>query len=212
MEDESASIINIHTFEEKDEFFSDFFPEFFQVDRNNINSQPVRDEISRIIPENLYYKAEGNNYNTKEGSVEAIINKADLSGNFVTAKILTYTGEAQELVRVSNQLPDDCTVKYSMDEESWSAQIPTAVDAGEYTIYYKTESDNYNTKTGSVEATVNKAVYEDCEVRKEYSCATNNSDSVSLQDLLPTDCGTVSYGTPVAAGDIESEIIPWDNC
>lgn len=65
MEDESASIINIHTFEEKDEFFSDFFPEFFQVDRNNINSQPVRDEIGRIIPENLYYKAEGKLTNTE---------------------------------------------------------------------------------------------------------------------------------------------------
>ena len=42
---------------------------------------------------------------------------------------LTYTGEAQALVVGEGWL-------YSLDGESYSEEIPTAIDAGEYTVYY----------------------------------------------------------------------------
>lgn len=52
---------------------------------------------------------------------------------------LSYTGEMQALVSG----PDDGTVIYSLDGETFSTEIPTAINAGEYTVYYKfsTEGD-----------------------------------------------------------------------
>ena len=43
---------------------------------------------------------------------------------------LVYTGEAQPLVTGEGWL-------YSLDGEAFSAEIPTAINAGEYTVYYK---------------------------------------------------------------------------
>ena len=50
------------------------------------------------------------------------------------ANALVYTGEAQALVSGEGWL-------YSLDGETYSADIPTAVDAGDYTVYYKTAED-----------------------------------------------------------------------
>ena len=46
---------------------------------------------------------------------------------------LVYTGEPQALVIG----PDDGTILYSLDGENYSPEIPTGVNAGEYTVYYK---------------------------------------------------------------------------
>lgn len=46
---------------------------------------------------------------------------------------LTYTGEMQALVSD----PEDGTILYSLDGETFGAEIPTAINAGEYTVYYK---------------------------------------------------------------------------
>ena len=46
---------------------------------------------------------------------------------------LVYTGEPQALVIG----PTDGTVLYSLDGENYSPKIPTGVNAGEYTVFYK---------------------------------------------------------------------------
>lgn len=51
------------------------------------------------------------------------------------AKKLTCTGEPQELV--TKGMTTGGTLEYSLDGESWSADIPKAVEAGEYTVYYR---------------------------------------------------------------------------
>ena len=58
---------------------------------------------------------------------------------------LTYNGEAQKLVNGEGPW------LYSLDGEIYSAQVPTAVDAGEYTVYFKaSESDVPRTLTVTV--------------------------------------------------------------
>ena len=47
-----------------------------------------------------------------------------------TPNALTYTGEAQALVSGEGWL-------YSLDGENYSEEIPAAVNAGEYTVYFK---------------------------------------------------------------------------
>ena len=51
------------------------------------------------------------------------------------ANALTYTGEAQALVSAGEGW------LYSLDGEAFTADIPTAVDAGEYTVFFKAAED-----------------------------------------------------------------------
>ena len=56
---------------------------------------------------------------------------------------LIYNGSAQALVTTGST--DFGTLLYSLDGENYSTDIPTATDAGTYTVYYKVEgSDNWN--------------------------------------------------------------------
>ena len=56
---------------------------------------------------------------------------------------LVYSGSAQALVTAGST--DFGTLLYSTDGENYSADIPTATDAGTYTVYYKVVgSDNWN--------------------------------------------------------------------
>ena len=48
---------------------------------------------------------------------------------------LTYTGEAQALVSAEGEW------LFSLDGETYAAEIPAAVNAGEYTVYFKAAED-----------------------------------------------------------------------
>ena len=71
---------------------------------------------------------EGEGLETEEPSVEAV-------PAIPVANALTYTGEAQALVSAAGEW------LYSLDGESYGPEIPTAVDAGEYAVYFKAAGD-----------------------------------------------------------------------
>ena len=54
-----------------------------------------------------------------------------------TARELTYNGEAQALLSVG----EGAAYLYSLDGETYGEEIPTATNAGEYTVFYKTAED-----------------------------------------------------------------------
>ena len=54
-----------------------------------------------------------------------------------TARELTYNGEAQALLSVG----EGAACLYSLDGETYGEEIPTATNAGEYTVFYKTAED-----------------------------------------------------------------------
>ena len=56
---------------------------------------------------------------------------------------LFYTGAAQALVNAGTATGG--TMKYSLNNSTWSTVIPTATDAGSYTVYYKVEGDDIHT-------------------------------------------------------------------
>ena len=66
----------------------------------------------------------------------------------VVANALVYTGDAQPLVTAEGEW------LYSLDGESFTADIPAAVNAGVYTVYYKAAED---AEAQSVVVTVDKA-------------------------------------------------------
>ncbi len=75
-----------------------------------------------------------------------------------TAKFPTYTGAAQELVNKGTTTGG--TMQYSLSEDGeYTEAIPTGIDAGQYTVYYKVVgNDDYNDVAAqSVSVTIAKA-------------------------------------------------------
>lgn len=84
------------------------------------------------------------------------------------ANVLKNNGLPQELVTAGAATGG--TMMYSLDRENWSEAIPTAVDAGTYTVWYKVEGDSehYNTMSQSITVTI--------EPRAEQAALTITSD------------------------------------
>lgn len=97
--------------------------------------------------------AETDNYkgattNTKEFT----ISKANPVVTAPTVEELTYTGQPQDLVNAGRTTGG--TMLYSLNGTDWQDTVPTATNAGTYTVHYKVEgNNNYNSvepKTVSV--------------------------------------------------------------
>ncbi|MBQ8155507.1 MAG: hypothetical protein IJ082_04190 [Prevotella sp.] len=84
------------------------------------------------------------------------INKADATiATAPTAKELTYTGAAQELVNAGST--NDGEMQYKLSTETaWSTSIPKGTDKGSYTVNYKVVGDaNHNdTESADVQVTI----------------------------------------------------------
>lgn len=75
-----------------------------------------------------------------------------------TAKELTYTGAAQELVNAGSS--NDGEMQYKLSTETtWSTNIPTATNQGTYTVNYRVVGDinHYDSEIGEVTITINRA-------------------------------------------------------
>ncbi len=98
-------------------------------------------------------------------NVKIEVEYADVAFTAPTAKDgLTYTGEAQQLINAG--VSEDGTMKYSLDGENFSEEIPTATLPGTYTVYYKIMVNNVSSEVGSLTSTIAKGTY----------ALTNNGD------------------------------------
>ncbi len=93
----------------------------------------------------VYYRVTGtSNYNSVAAKIVSVTitkNKANVTAP--TAKTLTYNGKAQALVNAGTTTYG--YLKYSLDGVNYSTDIPTATNAGTYTVYYKVDGTaNYN--------------------------------------------------------------------
>ena len=101
-------------------------------------------------------KADGN-YDIAQTTKTFTIEKEQLKAT-VTAKTLTYSGEAQELVSgsLSGTNTANCSIKYSSDGTNYTSTIPKGREAKTYTVYYKAEGDSNHkgTDAATVEVTI----------------------------------------------------------
>lgn len=86
-------------------------------------------------------------YATATGTVTIKVNKATIPANAITApaaNVLTYNGNDQALITAG--MTDHGTMQYSLTENgTYSQDIPTATDAGAYTVWYRVIGDaNHN--------------------------------------------------------------------
>ena len=87
-------------------------------------------------------------YGTEPESVSVTIEKADSSVNLAPAAIsnIVYNGEAQALVTAGTANGGELLYSLSKDGE-YSAAVPTATEAGKYTVYYKVKGDSNHKDT-----------------------------------------------------------------
>lgn len=104
------------------------------------------------------YWAGNGNYNASPYSNEVTVQMNKAAGSVrtaPTAKNPSYNGSAQALINAGAS--DTGTMQYSLSSSSgFSSSIPTATNAGSYTVYYyAAASTNYNqSSTGSVTSTI----------------------------------------------------------
>ena len=81
-------------------------------------------------------------------SAKFTIAAADIAADDITAptaNTLNFTGLAQELIVAGSVAGGIGTMQYSLDGTTWSTDIPTGTDEGDYTVYYKVVGDdNHN--------------------------------------------------------------------
>ena len=102
--------------------------------------------------------AASENFNAAEKTVNITINKAAPVVTAPSAKVLTYTGGAQELVTAGSA--SGGTLVYSLEQNgTYGETVPAATNAGDYTVYYKVNGDrNHNdVAPRSVTVTIAKA-------------------------------------------------------
>ena len=97
----------------------------------------------------VYYKVLGDDSHSdliddETQQLTVTIAKADAQVTAPTAKTgLKYNGESQELVVAGSAV--GATIEYKLGNGEWTTGIPTATDAGEYTVIYKAvAAANYN--------------------------------------------------------------------
>lgn len=106
----------------------------------------------------------------KDGNV--VSSNYELAANVVatiTPATIVYTQPSDVELTYNRPMPgiegvavntENCKVLYktsNSDDEAWSADVPTLVNAGEYTVYFQISRQHYKTEEGSFTVTINKA-------------------------------------------------------
>ena len=104
-------------------------------------------------------------------------------------KSLPYTGEPQELV--TEGTASGGTMLYSLDGKAYDAELPTATDPGEYTVYYKVAGDasHVDSQTQTVTSTI---------AEKAYLAPTASNSADGSSSGLPKTDDIMPYAAPAA--------------
>jgi methionine-rich copper-binding protein CopC len=106
-----------------------------------------------------YKVLESANYlESSEGSETVIIDKITPTVVAPTAKTLTYSTEAQDLINLGST--DFGTMQYSLDETNWTTTSPQGTAYGSYTVYYRVvgDSNTYDVAPSSINVSIAEKV------------------------------------------------------
>ena len=135
------------------------------------------------------------NYDGAEKTAEFKIDRANAAFTAVPAAVenLVYTGGALDLVTAG--IADGGTMQYKLgDNGTWSSDIPTATNAGEYTVYYKALGDDNHKDIA--EANVTVVIAKAASTFDKLPQALDLSYTGAAQALLragETTCGEIWY-------------------
>ena len=108
----------------------------------------------------IYFTATKDGYSVTSSHKKLTVTKATIPASVITApaaNALTYNGNEQVLVKAGSVGAEYGEIQYRLGTSgSFSTAIPTATDAGTYTVYYKVVgAEGYNDTTAkSIEVTI----------------------------------------------------------
>ncbi len=158
-----------------------------------------------------YSLGDTNHYDSAKASIEASMKKAAVTVEVMpsAAEGLVYNGEAQALITAGEAV--NGTMLYALSEEGeYSSEIPSATNAGTYTVWYYVKGDeNYaDTKPASIEITIEKlaSVVNPFIEDKEYS----EGDALPEISLSEGDTkGTVSWVIQDILLQVGENVLEW---
>lgn len=126
-----------------------------------------------------------------------------------TANSLTYTGSAQALV--SGASTTGGTLQYKLEDGSYSTTVPSATNAGTYTVYYKVVGGEAysDVAEASVSVTINKAVASEKSDKTTWAvgdviCGNGYAYTIDANHKLPT-MGSAKTAVVVYKGSATGE-------
>ena len=141
----------------------------------------------------IYKTVADANYNVVDGEQQLTVTiaKADAQVTAPTAKTgLKYNGESQALVVAGSAI--GATIEYKLGDGEWTTDIPTATDAGEYTVVYRAvAAANYNVVDGE-----NKFSITIAKIADSIDFSLDNV-TVRCGDSVPELTATSASGTAV---------------
>lgn len=118
-----------------------------------------------------------------------------------TAKSPTYNGSAQELVNAGSTTGG--TMQYKVGSGSYSAAIPTATNAGTYTVYYKVVGGEAYSDVDEASISVT--------IAQAQATAKSSKSSWNVGDIICTDGNayTISANTTIPSGKTPTAIVAY---
>lgn len=153
----------------------------------------------------VFIPADTANYNAAvtEATVQVVKIDAVLLQAPIAQERIVYTGEAHELVVAG--LAEGGTIEYSLDAENWSEELPTAIEAGDYTVYYRIVGDaNHNSLDGDA-ISVTIVIPEETK-ESQYITWEDELDEVDAADGMIIINALASSGLPVSFTSSDSTI------
>ncbi|WP_026529205.1 leucine-rich repeat protein [Butyrivibrio sp. VCD2006] len=141
----------------------------------------------------VYYKIIAANYYTQTGHESVKISKSTMV--YSSDGTETYYDGLPHTISVDVTKPaSGYNVEYSSDGIDYFSEKPTFTDAGNYTVYYKISSPNYNEQTGSETVKIKK---EDIAYSAEGVDTYNDgkSHSISVKVYFPSTGYSIVYST-----------------
>ena len=131
------------------------------------NTKNTKDWLNNVAATGTFYGPKNSVFVSQERNADNIPEgwtfipfQASLITAPTAAEGLVYTGTAQALLN-NDGVAEGGTLKYSLDNSTWDAAIPTGTAAGNYTVYYMVQGDethvDYTPSPNTVAASIAKA-------------------------------------------------------
>ncbi|MCR5653397.1 MAG: hypothetical protein K6F88_06315, partial [Ruminococcus sp.] len=175
----------------------------------NVDSSSGALTIKQVPPSGKAYvtvtAAETDNYNKATKEVTVTIAKATPTVTAPNANDLTYNAQPQTLVTQGSTTAG--TLLYSLDGVNYSASVPTATNAGTYTVYYKVQGNSNYSDLAAQTVQVTIAVAQIGSTKygtfAEAVAAANNGEK-TIQ-ILASNVGTYQLSSPSEKVKITSD-------
>ena len=169
----------------------------------NTETKPAVSDSNATEYDVVFTPTDSDNYAAVECKVKLTVNKAAPTVTAPTAKTLTYTGSAQELVNAGST--EDGTLYYAVttenkaptDENLYTTSIPTATDAGTYYVWYKVvgDSNHLDSNIGCVTVTIATADSSDSGSGSTSSGSTDSGSGSTSSGSTDSGSGSTSSGS-----------------